>query len=100
MKFPSSVSEELWILISTYFDRFSSHCLSLIHHLLQLHCVPGQVIEDNLTNYILQGTINESDRIKLSTVLKLLASSALFERTAANVLINLVYSWTGKYRWN
>lgn len=97
MKFPSDVPEELWILISTYFDRFPSHCLSLTHHLLQLHCIPGQVLEDNLTNYILQGTINETDRMKLTTVLKLLASSALFERTATNVLINLIYSWTGRF---
>ena len=96
VKFPSGVSEELWILISTHFERFPSHCLSLIHHLLQLNSVPGQVLEDNLTQFILQETIPDSDRIKLSTVLKLLASSALFERTATNLLTNLIQPWLGK----
>ncbi len=98
VKLPSDVSEELWILISTYFERFPSHCLSLINNLLQLNSTPGQVLEDNLTKFILQENINEIDRIKLSTVLKMLASSVSFDRICTNLLTNLIQSWTGIYQ--
>jgi len=97
VKLPSTVSEELWIFISTYFEKFPSHCLSLIHNLLQLHSTPGQVLEDNLTKFILQDNINDTDKIKLSTVLKMLASSVLFDRICTNLLTNLINSWTGIY---
>jgi hypothetical protein len=89
------VSEELWILISTHFERFPSHFLSLINHLLQLNSKPGQVLEDNLTKFILQNNINDNDRMKLSIVLKMLASSGLFDRTCTNLLTNLINSWMG-----
>jgi hypothetical protein len=59
IKLPSGVSEELWILVSTHFETFPSHCLSLINNLLQLNTTPGQVLEDNLTKFILQNTIND-----------------------------------------
>ena len=59
VKLPSNVSEELWILVSTHFDEFPSNCLSLIHHLLQLNTTPGQVLEDNLTKFIVQGNIGD-----------------------------------------
>ena len=115
MKLPSGVSEELWILVSTHFETFPSHCLSLISHLLQLNTTPGQVLEDNLTKLILQENLNDElkfgkrwfffssriyfyyiNRIKLSTVLKMLASSAAFDRMCTNLLMNLINSWTGK----
>ncbi len=96
VKLPSSVSEELWILISTYFEQFSSHCLSLIHHLLQLNSTPGQVLEDNLTKFILEENLSENNRIKLSTVLKSLGSSVSFDRICMNLLTNLINSWTSK----
>lgn len=63
VKLPSGVSEELWILVSTYFETFPSHCLSLIHCLLQLNTTPCQVLEDNLTKFILQE--NVTDELKL-----------------------------------
>jgi hypothetical protein len=97
VKLPSGVSEELWILISTHFERLPSHCLSLINHLLQLNSTPGQVLEDNLTKFIRQNNINDNDRMKLSTVLKMLASSVSFDRTCTNLLNNLINSWTGIY---
>jgi len=97
IKLPSNVSEELWILISTYFEKFPSHCLSLIHNLLQLNSTPGQVLEDNLTKFILQENINDYDKIKLSTVLKILASSSSFDRICTNLLTNLINSWTSIY---
>jgi hypothetical protein len=97
IKLPSNVSEELWILISTYFEKFPSHCLSLINNLLQLNSTPGQVLEDNLTKFILQENINDYDKIKLSTVLKVLASSATYDRICTNLLINLINSWTSIY---
>ncbi len=94
VKLPSEISDELWIFISTHFEQFPSNCLSLINHLLQLNSIPGQVLEDNLAKYILQNNINDNDRIKLSTVLKILASSVSFDRISTNLLTNLINSWT------
>lgn len=67
----------------------------MIHHLLLLHSIPGQALEDNLTKFILQENISESDKIKLSTILKLVASSAQFDRICMSLLTNLINSWTG-----
>ncbi|CAF3886142.1 unnamed protein product, partial [Rotaria sp. Silwood2] len=94
IKLASDVSDELWILVSTHFELFPSHCLSLISNLLQLNSTPGQVLEDNLLKFILQGNINDELKIKLSNVLKILASSASFDRICMILLMNLINSWT------
>jgi hypothetical protein len=82
---------------------------------LQLNTTPGQVLQDNLTNLILQENLNEElkfvkylvyfkilfnyiNRIKLSTVLRMLASSASFDRICTSLLTNLINSWTGKIK--
>jgi len=93
---PNEVAEQLWILVATYFEKFSNQCLSLIDYLLQLNCVPGQALEDNLTKYICQENRLDSDKVKLSNVLKILASSPLFDRITMNLLTSLVNSWTHK----
>ncbi|CAF3654754.1 unnamed protein product [Rotaria sordida] len=95
IKLPSNVSDELWILLSTHFESFPSHCLPLISNLLQLNSIPGQVLEDNLTKFILHANLNDELKIKLSTVLKILASSPTFDRICTNLLSNLINSWTG-----
>ncbi|CAF0896713.1 unnamed protein product [Adineta steineri] len=94
IKLPSGIPEELWILISTHFQTYPSHCLSLIHNLLQLHAVPSQVLEDDLTKFILQDNIADELKIKLSAVLRMLASSVSFDRICTNILTNLIQSWT------
>ena len=96
VKLPNEVAEQLWILVATYFEKFSNQCLSLIDYLLQLNCVPGQALEDNLTKYICQENRLDSDKVKLSNVLKILASSPLFDRITMNLLTSLVNSWTHK----
>ena len=62
VKLPPGLADELWILISTQFQAFQSHCLSLILSLLQLNTTPGQVLEDDLTNFILQENIPDQLR--------------------------------------
>ncbi|CAF0729307.1 unnamed protein product [Adineta ricciae] len=94
VKLPPGLADELWILISTQFQSFQSHCLSLIHSLLQLNTTPGQVLEDDLTKFILQGNIPDQLRIKLSAVMRMLASSVIFDRICTNLLTNLINSWT------
>lgn len=96
VKLPNEVSEQLWILVATYFKKFSSQCLSLIDYLLQLNCVPGQALEDNLTEYICENNRTNNDKVKLSNVLKILASSALFDRLTMSLLTNLNNMYTNK----
>ncbi|CAF0740565.1 unnamed protein product [Rotaria sp. Silwood1] len=94
IKLPSDVSDELWILVSAHFESFPSHYLSLISNLLILNTTPGQVLEDNLTKFILHENISDELKPKLSTVLKILASSASFDRICTNLLTILINSWT------
>ncbi|UJR33379.1 hypothetical protein I4U23_020827 [Adineta vaga] len=94
LKLPPGISEELWILISTHFQAFPSYCLSLTQSLLQLNISPGQVLEDDLTKLILQENIDEQLKIKLATILRMLASSVIFDRICTNLLTNLINSWT------
>ena len=66
VKLPSNVSKQLWIVTSTNFDKFPSHCLSLISNLLQLNTVPDQMLENNLTTFILQE--NMTDELKFAQI--------------------------------
>ncbi|CAM4866542.1 unnamed protein product [Rotaria socialis] len=94
IKLPTDVGDELWIAISTNFELFPSQCLSLTSNLLQINTMPGQALEDNLTKFILHENINDELKIKLASVLKTIASSAVFDRLCTILLTNLINSWT------